>query len=99
MFAMAEEEEAKGLSSVPKFDGKKEYYVKWRLVFGMYAANKSFGNSLKATMAGLPSKESTVESKKTESDAKAKEEASWAKVKKNNAAEVAAISFACQESE
>ena len=95
---MAEEDEAKGLSSVPKFDGKKESYAKWRLVFGAYAANKNFGTSLKATTAGLPSKESVVESKK-EADAKTKEEASWAKAKKNNAAAVAAISLACQESD
>jgi precorrin isomerase len=96
---MAEEDEAKGLSSVPKFDGKKESYAKWRLVFGAYSANKSFGSSLKATTAGLPSKESVVESKKTEAEAKTKEGAAWAKAKKNNAAAVAAISLACQESE
>jgi hypothetical protein len=96
---MAEDDEAaKGLSSVPKFDGKKESYAKWRLVFGAYPANKNFGTSLKATTARLPSKESVVESKK-EGDAKAKEEASWAKAKKNNAAAVAAISLACQESD
>jgi hypothetical protein len=96
---MAEEEEAKGLSSVPKFDGKKESYAKWRLVFGAYAANKNFRGSLKATTAGLPSKESVVTSVKTEADAKNKEEAAWTKAKKNNAAAVAAISLACQESE
>jgi precorrin isomerase len=95
---MAEEDEANGLSSVPKFDCKKESYAKWRLVFRAYAANKNFRTSLKATMAGLPSKEAMVESKK-EGDSTVKEEASWAKAKKNNAAAVAAISLACQESE
>jgi precorrin isomerase len=96
---MAEDDDAaKGLSSVPKFDGKKESYAKWRLVFGAYAANKNFGSSLKATTAGLPLKESAVDSKK-EGDSRVKEEASWAKAKKNNAAAVAAISLACQESD
>jgi predicted histidine transporter YuiF (NhaC family) len=54
---------------------------------------------LKATTLVCHRKKQLWNQKKAEADAKAKEEASWAKAKKNNATAVATISLAFQESD
>jgi hypothetical protein len=82
----------KGIGSVPKFDGKKESFPKWLLVFGGYAASKGFAVSLKETTSGLPVTQATRGS--TEAEKKRN-----ALAVKQNAIAIAALALAFQDSD
>jgi hypothetical protein len=88
---MSLEMEIKGAKNLPLFDGKKENYPAFALVFTSYCGTHGFGDALQKSTAGLPPTNASVSS----DDATAKK---WALAKKQNAAAIHALSLACQGS-